>query len=341
MSTERDNPANEGQGKRILLQRAAKLLRVSLLVILVVVVLLGLMPASTVSFESAPDPAAGFAESVRRFEEIQAAERAITNELTHSQLMTHGDKTDRVVVLVHGTTNSPRQFQELGEILHERGHNVVILRMPYHGLESLYVGELKRLRAEDLSQYADGAIDMAVGLGDKIDVIGLSGGGAVAAWIAQNRPDVARVVTLSPFFGIARVPSFVDTFLMNLFARLPNVDFYTPGEPSRDWGYRGEASRGIAEFMRFGKGIFGQAQASGPAVRDILVVTTASDDTADNRYAEDLARIWRESGANIATYDFDASLGISHNSIDLTAEPEKKELVYAKILELLGEEPLH
>jgi esterase/lipase len=156
--------------------------------------------------------------------------------------MTHGEKTDRAYVLVHGTTNSPRQFQELGEILHERGNNVLILRMPYHGLESLYVGELKRLKAKDLRTYADRAIDIAVGLGDKVDVIGLSGGGAVAAWIAQNRPDIERVVTLSPFFGIANLPSFADTFLMNLFARLPNVDFYNTGEPSRDWGYRGEAS---------------------------------------------------------------------------------------------------
>jgi alpha-beta hydrolase superfamily lysophospholipase len=242
MNTERDNPANGDNRKRTLLMRAAKLLGASLLVILAVVALLGLVPGPTNSFESEPDPASSHAGSLRRFDEIQTEEHAITNELTRSKLLTHGDKTDRAFVLVHGTTNSPRQFQELGEILHERGHNVVILRMPYHGLESLYVGELKRLKAKDLRTYADRAIDIAVGLGDKVDVIGLSGGGAVAAWIAQNRPDIERVVTLSPFFGIANLPSFADTFLMNLFARLPNVDFYNTGEPSRDWGYRGEAS---------------------------------------------------------------------------------------------------
>jgi alpha-beta hydrolase superfamily lysophospholipase len=242
VSTERNDPTNGEKGKRTLLKRVAKILGAALLVILAVAALLGLVPVSTDSFESEPDPASSYADSLQRFDEIQAEERGITNELTRSKQMTHGEKTDRAYVLVHGTTNSPRQFQELGEILHERGNNVLILRMPYHGLESLYVGELKRLKAKDLRTYADRAIDIAVGLGDKVDVIGLSGGGAVAAWIAQNRPDIERVVTLSPFFGIANLPSFADTFLMNLFARLPNVDFYNTGEPSRDWGYRGEAS---------------------------------------------------------------------------------------------------
>jgi hypothetical protein len=92
--------------------------------------------------------------------------------------------------------------------------------------------------------------------------------------------------------------------------------------------------------MRFGKGVFGQARSSGPAVRDVFVVTTASDDTADNTYTEELAEIWRASDANVTTYDFDASLSIPHNSIDLTTDPDKKAIVYAKILELLGEEPL-
>jgi len=48
-------------------------------------------------------------------------------------------------VLIHGTTNSPRQWEELGGALHALGHNVLILRMPHHGLESRSVGELKAL----------------------------------------------------------------------------------------------------------------------------------------------------------------------------------------------------
>ena len=340
MNSEHKGPATGTNRRRTLLIRAAKFLGAALLVILAIAALLGLVPVSTDSFAPKPEPASSYTESLQRFDEMQAEERGITNELTRSKLLTHGDKTDRAYVLVHGTTNSPHQFQELGEILHDRGHNVLILRMPYHGLESLYVGELKRLKAGDLGEYANRAMDIAAGLGEEVDVIGLSGGGAVAAWMAQNRPDVDRAVILAPFFGINGMPSFVDTFLMNLFARLPNVDFYNPGEPGRDWGYRSEASRGVAEFMRFGKGIFRQAQASGPAARDVFLVTTASDDTADNRYAEELAEIWRTSGANVTDYQFDASLGIPHNSIDLTTDPDKKAIVYAKILELLGEPPL-
>jgi hypothetical protein len=70
------------------------------------------------------------------------------------------------------------------------------------------------------------------------------------------------------------------------------------------------------------------------------MVTTASDSTADNRATDRLVEIWEESGANIVSHEFDASLEIPHNSIDPAADVQKKESVYAKMLELLGEEPL-
>ena len=332
MSTKTDGPKGKAIWKRVL-----QVLVIAVLVILGIALVVALVPVSIDGFETEPSPAEGYTESLRRFEALGDGEKAIVNEASSSQLMVHGDQTGQVYVLVHGTTNSPRQWVELGEMLYERGHNVLILRMPYHGLQSHRVSELGRTKAEDLRAYADQAIDLAAGLGEEVDVIGISGGGVVAGWMAQNRPEVERAVLLSPFLGIAHTPFTVDTLLMNLFTRAPNVVLDNPAEPRREWVYRGESTRGVAEFIRFGRAVLKQAKSSSPEARELSVLTTAHDSTADNRAAGRLVKGWVESGTDVSTYQFDTSLEIPHNSIDPAADPEKKAIVYAKILELLGE----
>ena len=305
--------------------------------ILALILVLGLVPVSTDQLDSNPDPAANYDEAIQRFETIQQEEASIVNDASGSLMMTHGEPTDEVYVLVHGTTNSPRQWEELGNTLYEQDHNVLILRMPDHGLKSHDVSELKALRAEDLRDYADQAIDLATGLGDQITVIGISGGGAVTTWIAQHRPEADRIVALSPFYGVPEIPSFLNTFLMNLASRVPNVTLQNPEEPQRDWVYRGEATRGVAEFMRLGRNVFAAAENETPVVKETYFITTAVDDTADNDYTVDLATTWTEAGADVSWFEFDTSYDIPHNSVDPAADPEKKALVYDKILEMLGE----
>ena len=140
-------------------------------------------------------------------------------------------------------------------------------------------------------------------------------------------------------FGLDHLPAFVDTFLMNLFVRVPNINLIDPEEPYREHVYRGQSTRGVVQAMRFGESVFEQARSSGPAVSNILVVTNDNDSTVDNSHTEDLADIWEKSGAAIVRYVFPAALGLPHNSIDVSEPGTDTDLVYAQILELLGEEP--
>ena len=48
------------------------------------------------------------------------------------------------VVLIHGFTDSPRQFAELADSLYAAGDNVLVPRLPHHALRQRDVGELAR-----------------------------------------------------------------------------------------------------------------------------------------------------------------------------------------------------
>jgi carboxylesterase len=51
-----------------------------------------------------------------------------------TQLMTHAKKVDRAIILVHGYTNCPQEFHELGQRFYAVGYNVLIAPLPHHRL---------------------------------------------------------------------------------------------------------------------------------------------------------------------------------------------------------------
>ena len=310
---------------------------VLVLSMLLLLIVMGLLPLSRDQMDSVPGMLADYGEAVARFDEILEVESGVVNDASGSLLFTHGEPTQRVYLLVHGTTNSPRQWEELGTQLHGRGHNVLILRMPYHGLQSHSVRELGQLQPQDLRRYADEAVDIASALGDEVVVGGISGGAAVAAWMAQNRAEVDRALLLAPFFGIYGVPSAVTPLLANAFARLPNIVLDNPLEPRRDWVYRGQATRGVAAFLALGQEVLQGSHAGRFPAGELIVLTTAVDDNANNDSTSALLDLWRSSGTQITEFNFEQSLDIPHNSVDPSADPQKKQMVYEKMLELVGE----
>ena len=97
------------------------------------------------------------------------------NPVCRSILLTHGIRTERAVFFFHGLTNCQQQFRELGQIFFDMGDNVLILRLPRHGMPDRKVENLSPLKAEELRDCADTSVDIACGLGQKVYVCGLSG----------------------------------------------------------------------------------------------------------------------------------------------------------------------
>lgn len=322
-----------------MVKKILKIIGIILLALLGIILILGLIPVSVPDLPSSPAPAADYDEAMQRFTAVQAAEEgALMSPKAASVLMTHGEKTDKVYVLIHGWTNSPKQWVDFGQMLFDRGYNVLILRMPYHGLASHNVGELRHATPELIRDYADEVVDIAAGLGDEIHVIGLSGGATIASWMVHNRADVTRVMSIAPMLGIGRLPKFLDYMALNFASRAPNFNPTSPSEPMRDHVYRGQSSRGVANLKLFARAVLREAEAGETAVPNIIVVTNDNDTTVNNNLADDLTAIWQETGASVTTHVFPRELGFPHNAIDRTSNPDA-DAVYATLLELLDEAP--
>lgn len=287
-------------------------------------------------------PVHTYAEALERIAHLQTLDTEVVNPLCQLTFMTHGHKVERVVVLLHGFTNCPYQFVALGTLLYEQGYNVLIPRIPHHGLADRLSDDLVHLTAEELAAVADESVDIAHGLGEKVTLVGLSGGGVAAAWAAQNRSDIERAVIIAPVFGLKLVPRILLKPVMHLSLRLPNRFIWWDSEHKADaprppQAYPRFASRALAQVLKLAAATFRQARFAAPATRSIVMVTNASDPAVDNRIPAELVQLWRNHGAaHVQTYEFAKELELIHDIIDPGQIQQQTALVYPILMDLIA-----
>jgi carboxylesterase len=301
----------------------------------VVLIALAGLPVGTTDLGSHPNPALSYDAAIAAITRHQRADDSIAAQGGRSILLTHGDRVPLAVVLLHGLTNSPRQFDSLARMLYRDGANVYVPRLPRHAERGADPRVLGLIGAEMLSAAADSAVDVAVGLGDTVVVAGLSLGGTMAAWIAQYRPDVRRVVVIAPLIALARVPSALETPLVNLAVRLPNYTrVETPKlfEPDRELGW---TSRAVGETLRLGLAVQRASIDSAPASREISIVLNGADHTVAPQPVLALADRWRARGAAVTVFRLPASLQLPHDVIDPRQPVRRPDVVYPAIVALI------
>src|SRR5258708_7633596 len=275
--------------------------------VVLVIGLAALIPTRATEFASHASPATSYADAVNRIVQRQEADDRVAVPAGRSVLLTHGARTARVVVLFHGFTNSPRQYEHLAGLLHARGDNVYIPRLPHHAERGGRAATLAQVTAEDLRGTADSAVDAADGLGDSVIVAGVSAGGTIAAWLAQNRQDVHRAVIIAPLLEIGRLPSFFDNPLMNFALRAPNVTRNEAPDSQRPDRELGVASRGVAQILRLG--VAGPRGGGG------------------------------DQGAHVVAYQFPRSLGLPHDIAEEAHPNARPDVVYPALIALIHGEP--
>jgi pimeloyl-ACP methyl ester carboxylesterase len=285
-----------------------------------------------------PDPALDYASALERLLRLEVLDDGTISPICRTRGLLHGKRTRQVVVLIHGLTNCPQQWAAFADLLFAQGCNVLLPRMPRHGLTDRLTTEPGRLRAEELRDFADRIVDAAAGLGDQVTVVGLSAGGIVAAWMAQYRPEVSKAVLISPSLGFGRYGRWLQLLFMNAVLALPDVQtqHFMRTDRAMPYAYVGWSSRALGEVLRLGVATARAAVVDRPACQHLMVVTNANDMAVSNQLTRQLVSIWQSRGLRrVELYDFEREHELEHDLIDPNNPHQKIDLVYPVLLDLV------
>jgi len=255
-----------------------------------------------------------------------------------SILLHHGTVASRAVVLLHGLTASPRQFEMFGQMLYERGANVYIPRLPLHGYGDRMTNALEELNVLELKDFARRSAAYAAALGERVIVVGFSVGGLLAAWIAQHVA-VQRAVCVAPFLGVAWLPSRFTGQAARLALRARNhFLWWDPIRRERllpEHGYPRFSTHAVARAASLGEELLTDARAWPPAAHDVLIVLNASELTVNNRAARRLASAWASHRPGEIVLHRFKGLPLSHDIIEPLRSADIVRCVYPPLLDLV------
>ena len=295
-------------------------------------------------FHAHLQPVTDYAAAVDRISARQAQEIATPGfrpDLKRT-LLTHGQKTRRAVLWFHGYTSSPPEFAALAQLTYEKGYNTFVPCAPHHGFEDRLSPEVSRVKADELVRYTDEMVDLMCGLGDEIVVGGLSMGGVMAAWVAQERPDVASAIMVEPFLGAKIIPDPLIRPVIFATQLLPDIlQWWDPVKKEKieggDYGYYQRSFHSLGQIMKISIYVLSQARNQPPKAGKVWMVTNAHDDSVSNPMADQLVATWRSSGAkNVQTFCFPNELEIPHSCISPEDPNGKIDLVYPELMRMVG-----
>jgi alpha-beta hydrolase superfamily lysophospholipase len=265
------------------------------------------------------------------------------NQDCGSILLTHGQPASSAIVLMHGITSSPRQFADLGRIFFDHDYNVLLPRMPLHGLHDRLSRLPSHLRAQDYTAYGMEAVHIARGLATgRLTVAGLSVSGVIAAWCAQHLAEVDQAVLIAPAFAPFRVPIRLARGLGQFGRRVPNLFIWW--DPIRRARINHHCSsprfstHAMCEAFQLAADVHAAARRGPPRARSILCVTNKGDPAVNNRATATVLLDWRRSGAIIRSHEFSGELGRLHDFIGTYQPGARVDLVYPILFDLIDTE---
>jgi pimeloyl-ACP methyl ester carboxylesterase len=266
---------------------------------------------------------------------IAAEERADARIAHGSRWWLHDDVVPTAVVLLHGLTNSPPQYDVLAPQLHARGHAVINLRLPYHGYRDRMTDAIAKLRATDLESVALQAVVIGALCGERVVVAGISVGATLAGWlVARTRVDLG--VAIAPFSGIRELPAGTNDAFGALLRTAPNAfGWWDPRRKQRQppsHGYPRFATRALGESLRISSEM--ERTASLEHGRRVVLVENANDPVVNNAHAGRRFRALRSCGVG---YERVVLHGLPkmHDIIEPAVPQAKPDLVYPRLIEII------
>jgi pimeloyl-ACP methyl ester carboxylesterase len=270
-------------------------------------------------------------------EAVAARERA-DPEIAYPTRWWLGDGVaDVAVVLLHGLTNSPPQYDRLAPQLFARGHSVIVPRMPYHGYGDRMTDAIGKLRRGDLEGAALQAVVIAALCGRRVVVAGISVGAVLAGWLAA-RVGIDTAIAIAPFCGLRELPAATNDALGALLCAAPNRFSWWDPRAKEDQppahGYPRFATRALGESLRLSTEI-DRTPADPPAcARRAYLVLNDHEPVVNNAHAARRFDTLRRFGVAVERVALHGLPHI-HDVVEPAIPQARTELVYPKLIELI------
>jgi esterase/lipase len=319
----------------------AKLIGVLLFIALLVLALLAFLPAP--QFDTSMPDRMSYADAQSKIESVQDRDTDEINKVCHTRSFDHGEQTETAVILFHGFTNCPQQYEQLGQQLFEMGYNVYIPRTPRHGFADVLTEQPKDLTPQELIKFTQESVEIASGLGQSVHVSGISGGANLAAWAAYYSPVVDQALLSSPLLTPQEYPTWQQGFIINTMGVLPN-QFHWWEEENKDLRTEGP----MHAYPRFSTKALRSFIALSPDLRSDLKANTVSqegkvitvtfvdpDPAVNNDSTREYMEWWEASGAEVSEFTFDPELGLEHDYVDPDQSFARPDDVYPILVKMI------
>lgn len=317
--------------------------RAALFALVLAVVLVGLLftPVLDATIGVKRDPADSYEQAMEQAQALLAADGPEIDERCRSQVFDSGRRTDRAVVLLHGYTNCPAQFDVIARAYAEAGYSVVVPRLPGHGESDRLTGTLSAITPAAIVDTGDAAVDIATGLGESVTVVGLSGGGTLAGWLAIERDEVDEAILLAPLVVPKVLPEFAVGPVARAFRFAPDVYLWWDGAlkdqlASPPYAYPRYSLRSLGAFLAVGRSVQADRGRSSD-LQSLVVVSNENDLAVSNAGVDRLADAVQGETTDRVDHVFAEDLGYRHDLVDPEGENATDLAeIYAVLGPLLG-----
>jgi pimeloyl-ACP methyl ester carboxylesterase len=245
------------------------------------------------------------------------------------------DAAPVAVLLLHGLTSAPPQYDLFADQLAARGHAVIVPRMPYHGYRDRMTDALANLRAADLQMAALDAVAIAALCGERVVVLGISIGATLGGWLVA-RTAVDTAIAVAPFCGVRELYGGLNDVFGAVLRTAPNrFGWWDPrvkqGQPPQH-GYPRFATRALGASLQLSTDLC--APQSAVHGRRVVVVCNRDDPAVNNAFA--VRRFGRLAAQGIVVESVMLhGLPKIHDIIEPQGPLARPDLVYPQLIEII------
>lgn len=232
------------------------------------------------------------------------------NVLAQARSYTAGDADAPGALVLHGFTGNPSSVRAVAEALDAAGHHVELPRLPGHGTT---LEDMLTTRWADWTGETEAAYQRLAARTDRVVVVGLSMGGALALWTALAHADVRGLVLVNPLTQPMAddVRAMLDEVLDGGLDVVPGIGSDIAQRGVEELTYDGTPLRPLISLMD--DGLAPITDRYGELTMPLLLFTSHQDHVVEPKqsvhlaatYAGPVDHRWLDRSYHVATQDFD------------------------------------